>query len=79
VHIKGVDPDTADRVEREKAKNALPHKEIETAESISFKQVRYWLISMLAFQSIAYVAYTLLILIKFSSNLPSFVVTIIGL
>jgi len=39
VHIKGIDPDTADRVktEKAKAKHALPHKEIETAESIAFK------------------------------------------
>jgi len=79
VHIQGVDPDTADRVKKEKAKHALPHKEIETAESIAFKQVRYWLISMFTFQSLAYVAYTILILIKFASNLPAFVFTIIGL
>jgi len=34
---------------------------------------------MFTFQSLAYVAYTILILIKFASNLPAFVVTIIGL
>jgi hypothetical protein len=80
VHIKGVDPDTAERVKSEKAKAqyALPHTEIETAESIAFKQVRYWLVSMFTFQTLAYVAYTILILFKFESNLPPFVVTIIG-
>ena len=34
---------------------------------------------MFAFQSVAYVAFIVLLLIKFASNLPAFVVTIIGL